>query len=118
MILLLVDDNASYRKIIAETLISRGFETFEASTAEAALIICLNITIDVVFTDINLPGMDGNALSKELKRTDSKIRIFFTSAAELSEGFKEEISPEMFIEKSADLNSYVSKLINVMHQPV
>ena len=64
---LVVEDEVLIRVVIAEYLRECGFKVVEAVNADEALLVLQHaeLTIDVVFSDIEMPGsMDGFALSK------------------------------------------------------
>lgn len=65
---LLVNDSRDEREMYAEWFAFKAFTTMEASTAEDALRLAVQLKPDVVVTDIMLPGsMDGLALTASLK---------------------------------------------------
>jgi two-component system response regulator AtoC len=60
--LLLVDDDATFRRTLAGELEARGFRVSTAATAEEALERLDSMEPDVVVTDLRLPGRDGIAV--------------------------------------------------------
>ncbi|TPL21162.1 response regulator [Mesorhizobium sp. B2-4-9] len=91
---LLVEDEPLIRIDIADSLLSEGSLVFEASDADEAIAILeANATIDVMFTDIDMPGsMDGLKLSAAVRDRWPPIKIVAMSghrveaAADLLEG--------------------------------
>ena len=74
--ILVVDDELSIRRVLKEVLNSKGFETHSASCAEAGLEILNEIKVDIVITNIWMPGMDGIELTRLIKgRYDSDVII-------------------------------------------
>jgi PAS domain S-box-containing protein len=65
---LLVDDNADSRDMLAQLLRLWGYELETAGDGPAALEIARAFHPDVVVMDIGLPGMDGYQLAVELRR--------------------------------------------------
>jgi CheY-like chemotaxis protein len=63
---LLVEDHPLNRKWCRD-LLSQRFEVIEAESAEAALASLRTCTPDLILTDIQLPGMDGLTLTRQLK---------------------------------------------------
>jgi DNA-binding NtrC family response regulator len=59
---LLVDDDAAVRTVLAALLRQGGVEPVEADSATRALELLAGGSIDVVITDLRMPGMDGMAL--------------------------------------------------------
>ncbi len=56
---LLVEDNADTRTMLAETLAQLDYRVLPAETAEAALEILAREPVDAIVADVGLPGMDG-----------------------------------------------------------
>lgn len=64
--ILFVEDNNDLRKLLAEML-SEYYNVKEASNGPDALEVLENSPIDLVLTDIMMPGMNGIELSKKIK---------------------------------------------------
>ena len=65
---LLVDDSAAMREMVAFTLKGAGYEVFQATDGvEALAFVNGNPVVNLVITDINMPNMDGLALIRELR---------------------------------------------------
>ena len=65
--ILVVEDEASIRELVALNLKMTGWEVLEAPSAERALeLIQKNPPCDVALLDIMLPGMDGFSLCETL----------------------------------------------------
>ncbi|TWI69268.1 PAS domain S-box-containing protein [Pseudoduganella lurida] len=66
---LVVDDNADVREMAAAFLSSLGYETVEAESGEAALVVLEATTVDLVFSDVIMPGgMNGLQLIDTVRR--------------------------------------------------
>ncbi len=65
--LLLVEDEAVIREMMIQAFSKKGYTVFEAETAEIGLKILETETINVMFLDLNLPGMNGVELCREIK---------------------------------------------------
>jgi signal transduction histidine kinase/ActR/RegA family two-component response regulator len=78
---LVVEDNAKIRAVVARQLNGMGFNVIEANTAERALAeLERGESIDLLFTDIVLPGaMDGCALARKAMSRDRPPRVLLTS---------------------------------------
>lgn len=73
---MLVDDHALVRAAVRQALDAPGVEMVaEAATAEDALQVALRVRPDVLLVDINLPGMDGVDLVRELAPRLPETRI-------------------------------------------
>ncbi len=78
--ILVVEDKESFREYIRETLKLVGFQVFEAGEEKGAIETFNEKNIDVVLLDLRLPGKDGIAIAKEIKRIDSTIPIIIITA--------------------------------------
>lgn len=65
---LIVDDDAAIRESMNEFVDMSGYQSSTASSAEEALDQLSKNQIDVVITDIMLPGMDGLELTDRIKK--------------------------------------------------
>jgi len=122
---IIIDDHKLFTSGLSSILESIGLRvmsTFE--NGKNAILYLQNNEIDIVFSDINMPDMDGLKLCKRLKRDKAKAKIIILSMYEdpniIKEAFecgasaylsknteKEEIITA--IEKSLDNKKYVNK---------
>ncbi|MGH8658624.1 MAG: response regulator [Gammaproteobacteria bacterium] len=65
--ILAVDDSASMRKMVSFTLEQAGFDVVQASDGQEALRLAGEKAVDLVLTDVHMPGMDGIELIKALR---------------------------------------------------
>jgi two-component system response regulator AtoC len=63
--LLLVEDEAAYREVVAERLSEHGYHVVQAATGEEALERLNGFAFDVLLTDLRLPGVDGRQVLEE-----------------------------------------------------
>ena len=78
---LVVEDEASIREMVALNLKMAGWEVVEAPSAERALeLMHSGEHCDAALLDIMLPGMDGLSLCETIRRGDSDIGIIIVSA--------------------------------------
>ena len=92
--ILIVDDDASIREAMQEFLEISGYAALAAPSAEEALDILRSNAIDVVITDIMLPGINGLAL------TDSIIKDYAADVIVMT-GYSGDYSYEEAINKGA-----------------
>jgi CheY-like chemotaxis protein len=80
--ILIVEDELLTRIAAAEFLRDCGFTVIEvANAAEARLVVSSKAVVDLVFTDIQMPGdMDGRSLAGWLAREKPKLPVILTSA--------------------------------------
>jgi two-component system, NtrC family, response regulator AtoC len=60
--LLLVEDEAALREVVAEQLADHGFAVRQAESGEAAVAALAEFAFDIIVTDLRLPGIDGSAV--------------------------------------------------------
>ena len=90
-VVLLVEDEAPVRAFASRALRMRGFTVLEAESAEAALQILQDETlqIDIFVTDVVMPGMDGPTWVRIALQKRPQVRVIFVSGyaeESLSEG--------------------------------
>jgi two-component system, OmpR family, KDP operon response regulator KdpE len=64
---LVVDDERSIRKFLRASLISHGFDVYEAETGKMALMQAANLLPDVLILDLGLPDIDGIDVTRQLR---------------------------------------------------
>ena len=80
--ILIVEDEVAIREFEAINLKRVGYEIVEAGSGEEALDIYDNDTegFDIALCDVMMPGMDGFALCKELRKRSAEIGIIMLTA--------------------------------------
>ncbi|MCP4754722.1 MAG: response regulator [Proteobacteria bacterium] len=68
--ILVVDDSPIVRNLHSATLESAGFEVEEAANGYDALNKAGNSTFDLMVVDLNMPGMDGFTLCREIRSSE------------------------------------------------
>jgi len=78
---LLVEDEESVRELVRLTLASRGYKVLEAEDGEAGLRIAgaCQEHIDILITDVVMPGMGGRELAKKLVALRPGMAVLFLS---------------------------------------
>lgn len=77
--ILVVDDEQSICEIVKAYLQKNGYYVFQALSAEKAVDIIRGNTIDLVLTDIKMPGMTGVDLLKWIKDYNSSLPVIMTT---------------------------------------
>jgi two-component system, OmpR family, KDP operon response regulator KdpE len=72
--ILVVDDDPQIRRVLRVTLTGQGFEVDDARNGEAALEKLRESRFDLVLLDINMPGMSGLDVCREI-RSNSEIAV-------------------------------------------
>ncbi|HEX5328108.1 MAG TPA: response regulator [Acetobacteraceae bacterium] len=77
---LVVDDEEFLRQMMAEFLEMSGYRVMAAATADEAVAALRTTPVDVVFTDVRMPGaMDGIGLAQWVRCHRPTTRILMTS---------------------------------------
>jgi CheY-like chemotaxis protein len=79
--ILIVEDEATIRGNVRECLQQLGYHVVEAENGEAALQVCeqLQGKIDLVLSDLVMPGMGGYELAGQLAQHHPEVRMLFMS---------------------------------------
>ena len=79
--ILLVEDEPSVRKLTCTVLTRAGYRVLEASGPAEAMetFSAYEQPIQLLFTDIVMPGGNGLELAKELQRRDANLKVLLTS---------------------------------------
>jgi CheY-like chemotaxis protein len=78
---LVVEDEGVIRMVISDHLRGCGYRVIEAGSGdEAVAVLKTDIRIDVVFTDVQMPGdLNGFGLAQWVRRERPKLRVILTS---------------------------------------
>lgn len=79
--ILVVEDDAIVRMLIVDVLEELQFKVLEADGSQAALQLLENpdTVIDLLMTDVGLPGMDGRELAARARALRPSLPILFAS---------------------------------------
>jgi len=80
---LIVDDNATNRRILERQLKAWGMTPTSASSGREALALLAARSFTVGLLDLQMPGMDGVALAREIKRWKPLPLILLSSSGEI-----------------------------------
>ncbi|MEO5824473.1 MAG: sigma-54 dependent transcriptional regulator [Gemmatimonadales bacterium] len=78
--LLIVDDDATIRESLAEALGQGGMQVHTAESAEKALYVIGTTAIDVVLSDIRMPGLGGLGLLRLLHERAAQVDVVLMTA--------------------------------------
>ncbi len=115
---LLVEDEESVRQLVRETLSLKGYRVVEAENGEAGLAAAAQHKgkIDLVITDVVMPGMGGRELVKQLAQVRPEAKVLYLSGytedAIVSEGTIE--SGTAFLQKPFTLQNLSRKVREVL----
>jgi CheY-like chemotaxis protein len=81
LVILVVDDEVLIRSVIAEYLRECGFHVFEAADGSEAREILqgAGMPIDLVFSDVQMPKLDGFELARWIRENRPEVQVLLTS---------------------------------------
>ncbi len=77
---LIVEDDEGLREALVDTLALAGYEWLEADCAEQALVKLKSNTVDIVVSDVQMAGMGGLALLKNIKQNWPNLPVLLMTA--------------------------------------
>jgi two-component system, OmpR family, response regulator MprA len=78
--LLLVDDDAPIRRMLARTLAAEGYEVEAVADGGAALTAVERSVPDAIVLDVTMPGVDGLAVTRRLRAKGLRVPILLLTA--------------------------------------
>jgi two-component system, cell cycle response regulator DivK len=111
-LILVVDDSGVTRKLMQMLLESEGFRVLAASNADDALAVLRVNRPRLILMDIQLPGMDGFALTRLLKGDPATRDILIVALTSSSTREDEERI------RAAGCDGYVAKPIDILTIPL
>lgn len=78
--ILVVEDDAGLNKLFCRSLLRENFQPFSAENAMEALDILDKEYIDLIITDIMMPGMDGFTFIHQLRECQNDIPVLIITA--------------------------------------
>ncbi|MHC4715806.1 MAG: sigma-54-dependent transcriptional regulator [Planctomycetota bacterium] len=77
---LIAEDEAVLRESLAELLTEEGYEVLQAADGKQAHELALERALDLVLSDVRMPGMDGVTLLKQLQRLAPETPVIIITA--------------------------------------
>lgn len=88
--ILVIDDDPAIREMLRDNLESAGYEILEAGDGETGERMFGETPVDLVITDIIMPGREGVSMLKSLRTKSPEVRIIAISGGG-------HISPETYL---------------------
>lgn len=114
--ILVVEDDDSVRLLVIDVLTELGYAPLEAGEAEAALATLQANRIDLLVTDVGLPGLNGRQLAERAVRMQPHLRVLFmTGYAEQASHRSTFLGPEMsMITKPFTIDNLAGRIRQLM----
>ena len=78
--ILVVDDEPNYLVVLSEILREEGFEVFTAESGNDGLPIVRDADLDLVVSDMKMPGMDGIQFLENIKKINRQLPVILITA--------------------------------------
>ncbi len=88
--ILIVDDETALRELSAEILAQNGYRVIGADNAIQALTVLETQAIDLMLTDVIMPGMNGYQLASRVRKLYPDVKIIITSGYNNEVGARDE----------------------------
>ena len=110
--ILVIDDDARDRGLLVAVLEERGYEVIWADSGGAGLTLCHRRTPDAVVLDLNMPGIDGRSLLRQLRILHPTLPVVVFSGLSTEEVEQEMLNQgaTAFIQKAFSLDQLGSAL--------
>lgn len=119
--ILLVDDEADVRYPLKRFLEDNGFTVLEAGSGEEAIGIAQQLAgpLDLLLTDVRMPGMNGAELARALLGTRPRLRLLFMSGYAQSVTLDSRVlrAEPSFIQKPFILSVMLRKIHAILSRP-
>ena len=117
--ILLVDDEPLVRRIVARMLRTAGFQVVEADTSDQALSRLEREPVDLVLTDVMMPGMNGCELGRSIAQRWPETRVLYYSGHVFDQLFESGICPRdiPFIRKPFGAETLRRRIEEMMESP-
>ncbi len=116
--LLVVEDEKVVRSLIVELLERFGYTVLAAETADEALEICRNHEghIDLLVTDVVMPGMDGVELAEAVTRMKPDIEVLYVSGyTDRDLAFRGRLEEEVrYLQKPFDVQEFLAVIREIL----
>ena len=85
MRILIVEDEANVAEVLKRGLSEEGYETLRASDGPSGLKKAIEEKLDLIILDLNLPGMNGLDVCRQLRQKDETTPVLMLTAMSMSD---------------------------------
>jgi PAS domain S-box-containing protein len=109
---LVVEDEPQLRATLSRFISAGGYEVIEASNGDEGIAAfhAENGRIDLVLTDLVMPGTGGLALGRAIRELSAVPVLYMSGYSEEMVSAKEQLRPEVFLPKPFDCGTLLSRV--------
>ena len=115
-VILVVEDDATLRRILRDVLIIKGYDVVVAENGEEGCRLFEQRAIDLVIADVMMPRMDGFEMVRRLRERGANTQFIFLSALDSAEdvvkGFRS--GGHDYLRKPFDMNELMVRVESLM----
>lgn len=110
--ILVVEDDASLRRLMSAALKQHGYSCHTANDGVEALDVMEKTNIDLIISDVMMPNMDGYELTRQLRRANYDLPILMVTAKETFEDKQEGFiaGTDDYMVKPIDINEMLLRV--------
>jgi len=115
---LVVEDDETLREVLATILSRRGYRCESAENGVEAMQKVEETNFDAVVTDIDMPQMDGTALTRNLTQRFPDLPVMIVTG-KLDDSYKESAinaGAKEFLEKPFEISEFMMKLQRMLNK--
>ena len=111
----IVEDERFMREELSDILRKAGYKTKEITTFKDATDQLLRLSPDLVLLDLNLPGMSGFQICREIKRKSSVPVLVLTSRDQIQDELQAlDLGADEYLTKPCRKERLLARVANVM----
>ncbi|MFW5490509.1 MAG: response regulator [Desulfovibrio sp.] len=109
---LLIDDEKEFLENLSQRMELRGMEVSTATSGDEAVNAVDNGAYDAIVLDLQMPGMDGLEVLRQIKKTHPEMQVILLSGqATLEKGIEAmKLGAMDFMEKPADIDALAERV--------
>ncbi|WP_322045629.1 response regulator transcription factor [Paraburkholderia sp. J67] len=116
--ILIVEDDPDISAPLAQFLSGKGYRTRVAGSAEQALAMLAQESVELVLLDVMLPGMDGLELCRRLRASGGPRIIMLTALVETTDKvIGLELGADDYVAKPFDLRELLARMRSALRRP-
>jgi CheY-like chemotaxis protein len=110
-VVLVVDDEFLVRNVLSEILKDAGFHVLQAESAGDAITLLEKLAhVDLIFSDVKMPGMDGFELARWVSENKPDMPVILASGYVGKTNMASELRCAEFLKKPFDFDAVIEKI--------